>query len=80
MLHQIVIRECKGMEMSCIEMDSRYQRDHFGFIAFRRAGILHVISGVSEIMMSPVQYFVQVPLGRGGGGRRKVGVASLLPG
>lgn len=80
MLHQIVIRECKGMEMSCIEMDSRYQRDHSGFIVFRRAGILHVISGVSEIMMPPVQYFVQVPLGRGGGGRRKVGVASLLPG
>lgn len=60
MLHQIVIRECKGMEMSCIEMDSRYQRDQFGFIVFRRAGILYVISGVSEIMMAPVQYFVQV--------------------
>lgn len=41
-------------------MDSRYQRDHSGFIVFRRAGILHVISGVSEIMMPEVQYFVQV--------------------
>lgn len=63
-------------------MDSRYQRDHSGFIVFRRVGILHVISGVSEIMMPEVQYFVQVQGEAVGEGAKSgwAATASLLPG
>lgn len=63
-------------------MNSRYKRDRSGFIVFPRAGILRVISGVSEIMMPQVQYSVQVQGEAVGGGVNSgwAATASLLPG